>query len=258
MLKRIFLIFCSVLLLTSCAKQVSPAKVVEKTAENTRFLFVRDDSRVMIYADNKNAEEIDKLNQTKYLFGYYDKNIIFLDNDLFLNTFNIESKQIKKLPIASVSPEYNGYNSGFVVTENSTLYFLKGGCAEIYTSCDLYSFNLTNNKETLLHKNVTFPKHGGVGINNFDKEKNALIIISGWGDAGWASMEIYEYDIGKKELRLTKKLERCNEASEDCNESDNKPYEEARIKFTERPEVVTCSGKMMSAENKGVFISCIE
>jgi len=153
------------------------------------------------------------------------------------------------------------YNSGFIADGNNTLYFLKGGCAEIY-SCDLYSFELNNNKEILLKKDIKFLKHGGIGISSFDKEKNELILVSSMGDGGVARMEVYKFSISKKELSLVQTYEYTNfcENDETCREAEQKKnnlYNDGYNKYIKRPESISCSGIELKTENKGRFVSCI-
>lgn len=133
---------------------------------------------------------------------------------------------------------------------NNQIFYLKGPCNFIANDeCSVGSYNLSSGENNVIFNNIGNEKLKITKIVYFNKNKNSIILRSGFGDAGVATADFYEINLNDnsfKKIAETKYVEDCEHDIDDlycANEAliKNKEFKNLENKYKIENDLV-CNG----------------
>ncbi len=197
--------------------------------------------------NTKEKKEMISLDGVPFRNSFYYKNqIYFINENKDLSSLDLNNLKIESLNIGDSSG--NSIASFFI--GNNQIFYLKGPCNFIANDeCSVGSYNLSSGENNVIFNNIGNEKLKITKIVYFNKNKNSIILRSGFGDAGVATADFYEINLNDnsfKKIAETKYVEDCEHDIDDlycANEAliKNKEFKNLENKYKIENDLV-CNG----------------
>lgn len=166
--------------------------------------------------NTKEKKKIISLDGVPFRNSFYYKNqIYFINENKDLSSLDLNNLKIESLNIGDRS---DNSIASFLIGNNQ-IFYLKGPCNFIANNeCSVGSYDLSSGENNGIFNNIGNEKLKITKIVYFSKNKNSIILRSGFGDGGVATADFYELNLNDnsfKKIAETNYEEACEHDIDD-------------------------------------------